>query len=60
LKWQKKIRRVVEVNQFSELIHITISIGIEEFKGENVSELLEKADNKMYVAKNSGRNKTVK
>jgi diguanylate cyclase (GGDEF)-like protein len=55
----EKIRRVVELNKFSAQIRLTVSIGIEEYNGEKVSELLEKADKKLYIAKNSGRNKTV-
>lgn len=55
----EKIRKVVENTEFVQNIHLTVSIGIEEYSGEIVSELLEKADSKLYKAKNSGRNKTV-
>jgi len=55
----EKIRRAVESNGFSAQICLTVSIGIEEYSGEKVSELLGKADNKLYAAKNSGRNKTI-
>ena len=55
----EKIRRVIESNEFYAQISLTVSIGIEEYTGEKVSELLEKADKKLYVAKNSGRNKSV-
>ena len=55
----EKIRRVIESHEFSAQISLTVSIGIEEYTGEKVSELLEKADKKLYVAKNSGRNKSV-
>nr|WP_241495771.1 GGDEF domain-containing protein [Clostridium beijerinckii] len=55
----EKIRKVIENMEFMQNIRLTISIGIEEYSGEKVSELLEKADIKLYKAKNSGRNKTV-
>ncbi|WP_297424010.1 GGDEF domain-containing protein [Clostridium sp.] len=55
----EKIRTVVEKMEFVKNIHLTISIGIEEYSGDKVSELIEKADCKLYQAKNSGRNKTV-
>lgn len=55
----EKIRRAVENMEFVKNIRLTISIGVEEYTGEKVSELLEKADSKLYKAKNSGRNKTV-
>jgi diguanylate cyclase (GGDEF)-like protein len=55
----EKIRRVIEMHEFLQSIRITVSIGVEEYHGEKISELLEKADQKLYAAKNSGRNKTV-
>ena len=55
----EKIRRAVELNRFSDQIYITVSIGIEEYSGGKVSELLEKADLKLYAAKNAGRNITI-
>lgn len=55
----EKIRKIVESTEFFKKIRFTISIGIEEYSGEKLSELLEKADNKLYIAKNSGRNKCV-
>jgi diguanylate cyclase (GGDEF)-like protein len=55
----EKIRKVLENTEFVQNIHLTVSIGIEEYSGGIVSELLEKADSKLYKAKNSGRNKTV-
>ena len=55
----EKIRRAVELNRFSDQIYITVSIGIEEYSGGEVRELLEKADLKLYAAKNAGRNITI-
>ncbi|MBP1754809.1 MAG: putative response regulator pleD [Firmicutes bacterium] len=56
----EKIRKAVENMEFVKNIHLTISIGIEEYTGEKISELLTKADSKLYEAKNSGRNRTIK
>jgi diguanylate cyclase (GGDEF)-like protein len=55
----EKIRHVIELNEFVKKIRLTMSIGVEEYNGEKISELLEKADQKLYAAKNSGRNKSV-
>lgn len=55
----EKIRRIVYSTTFSQDIRFTVSIGIEEYTGESISDLLGKADNKLYKAKNSGRNKSV-
>ena len=55
----EKIRRAIEFREFTDRIHLTVSIGIEVYSGENASEIIKKADEKLYVAKNSGRNKTV-
>ncbi len=55
----EKIRQIVYSTTFSQDIRFTVSIGIEEYTGESISDLLEKADNKLYKAKNSGRNKSV-
>ncbi|NLI92805.1 MAG: diguanylate cyclase [Peptococcaceae bacterium] len=34
-----------------------ISGGVAQYRGEKVSELVKSADDKLYAAKNSGRNK---
>lgn len=52
-------RRDIEFREFTDKIHLTVSIGIEVYSGENVSNIIKKVDEKLYVAKNSGRNKTV-
>ncbi|WP_379135340.1 MASE3 domain-containing protein [Paenibacillus sp. sgz500958] len=52
------IRQIVESTEFVQGIRLTLSIGIEEYKGEKISELLEKADHKLYAAKHGGRNQT--
>lgn len=55
----EKIRKTVETHKFVQNIHLTISIGVGEYSGEKISELLEITDCKLYAAKNSGRNRTV-
>lgn len=55
----EKIREMINQKVFIQNIHLTVSIGIAEFNGEKVSELLERADKNLYSAKKSGRNKTV-
>ncbi|MEL7656194.1 MAG: GGDEF domain-containing protein [Bacillota bacterium] len=54
----EKIRKTIEQTAFTEGIHLTVSIGVGEYSGERTSEFLEKADNKLYLAKKSGRNQT--
>lgn len=56
----EKIRKAIEQREFAEGLHITVSIGVGEYSGEKVSELIEKADHKLYQAKESGRNRTVR
>lgn len=56
----EKIRGTIEKHVFTQQIALTVSIGIKEFVGQKISELIEGADANMYIAKNSGRNKTIK
>lgn len=55
----EKIRKTIENHEFVQKIRLTVSIGIGENCGRKISELLESVDSKMYIAKNSGRNRTV-
>jgi diguanylate cyclase (GGDEF)-like protein len=55
----EKLRKAVEVYNFEQDIKITISIGVQEYANEPISEFVEKADKKLYSAKNNGRNRTV-
>ncbi len=46
---------------YGETINITMTFGVEEHKAESlVTELISKADSKLYDGKNSGRNTVVK
>ncbi|WP_411683201.1 GGDEF domain-containing protein [Clostridium thailandense] len=60
----EKIRQLVDETTFSYDnvdIHITSSFGVHGYKNEklNLEELISQADKKLYVAKASGRNKTI-
>lgn len=57
-KSAEEIRVVVENNYFSTVGHITVSFGVAEFEeSDERSELLKKADEALYLAKRSGRNR---
>ncbi len=60
----EKIRKLVDETTFSYdnlNIHITSSFGVHGYKNEklNLEELISQVDKKLYVAKTSGRNKTI-
>ncbi|WP_051688282.1 GGDEF domain-containing protein [Desulfofalx alkaliphila] len=60
----ERIRKTVEstpIKTSAGTIHITTSIGVaEKEKDDTVKSLLERADNNLYYAKQSGRNKVCK
>ncbi len=53
----ERIRKRIELLEFDSGIKITISGGIAEYSNENALTLVKKADNLLYVAKESGRNR---
>lgn len=53
----ERIRAQIERHVFSQGIRITLSGGIAEWKGESVLGLIKLADEKLYKAKESGRNR---
>jgi polar amino acid transport system substrate-binding protein len=57
----EKLRVQAELNYFSAKgIRITLSFGIAELmENENETPLIKRADNALYKAKNSGKNKSV-
>ncbi|MDK2884360.1 GGDEF domain-containing protein [Pseudothermotoga sp.] len=56
----EKIRSEIENYSFAENIKITVSIGVCSAKNhETIDELLVSVDEKMYIAKQSGRNRVV-
>lgn len=55
----ERIRKGVMATCFSdEEVKVTISIGIAQWRGEKVSELIKRADKKLYESKQNGRNRT--
>lgn len=56
----EKIRKTVENYVFSNGLSITLSIGVATYTSGTVSALIEHADDKMYQAKHSGRNCTIR
>ena len=61
----EKIRAIVENNQFdfeSKTFNITVSIGVATTDGDppaTIDQLIQQSDARLYMAKNSGRNKVV-
>ncbi len=56
----EKIRQVIAEHRFDEVGFITCSIGLAEvFAGETLTEVIERADQALYAAKDTGRNKTI-
>jgi len=55
----EKIRKTVENYIFSNGLTITISLGVSEYQETSISDLIDRADKKMYEAKRLGRNRTV-
>lgn len=56
----EKLRMIVKDFEFNKVGYKTISIGIADLKRDDTIEsLFEKADEALYEAKNSGRNKSV-
>jgi diguanylate cyclase (GGDEF)-like protein len=54
------IREAVETTVFARPAHITVSIGVAEYQsGETGDSLLARADDALYEAKRSGRNRVV-
>ncbi len=58
LRCAERVRKAVVRRPFDGLHHVTVSIGIAEYRpGESVSSLIGRADQALYGAKNSGRNR---
>ncbi len=57
LRGAERIRQAVVRRPFDGLHHVTVSIGIAEYRpGETVSSLIGRADEALYAAKHAGRN----
>jgi diguanylate cyclase (GGDEF)-like protein len=56
----ERLRKAVEDNPCGESGRITISIGVAEYrKDETITELVNRADEKMYEAKRAGKNRVM-
>jgi diguanylate cyclase (GGDEF)-like protein len=53
----EKIRLAIENKEFPVVERVTVSIGVSTYqRDETISELVSRADNALYAAKNAGRN----
>lgn len=56
----EKIRKTVDMAKFPVVVHKTISVGVTQYRyDDSVVELIGRADQGLYDAKNTGRNKVV-
>jgi len=55
----ERIRSTVENFSFAEGLKITISGGVKQYEGEDVSELIHASDMNLYKAKNNGKNQII-
>jgi diguanylate cyclase (GGDEF)-like protein len=51
------IRKTVDDHKFDQDVHITVSIGVEEYNGGTWEEFFNKVDQYAYMAKHDGRNR---
>lgn len=57
----EKIRKEVEEHQFYKNLKVTVSLGVSDSNsGKTISDIYRQADDALYKAKNSGRNKVEK
>ncbi|MDP3464426.1 MAG: diguanylate cyclase [Sulfuricurvum sp.] len=60
IKMAESLRQRIEVNPFATVGNLTCSIGVAEFNPvEEADDLLHRADQQLYRAKNSGRNRVM-
>ena len=61
----EKIRELIQQHSFSNLnepakpLKITVSLGVSAYKGEGIEAFINNADNALYQAKSSGRNRAI-
>ena len=53
----ERIRMLVESTSFEKGIHVTISAGVYQYRGESTEDLIKHVDEFLYRAKNMGRNR---
>jgi len=57
----EKLRAGIKQHQFVTDLSITISAGVHELSaGEDIAEMIKRADEKLYKAKDLGRNRTAR
>lgn len=56
-KISERIRRAVESHTFNDDLGITVSGGVKQYGGENLTEFIHAADTNLYAAKRGGKNK---
>ncbi|MDD3747150.1 MAG: diguanylate cyclase [Anaerostipes sp.] len=52
----ERIRKSIENTLFANGISVTISGGVKQYNGENVTDFIHEADKNLYEAKNAGKN----
>lgn len=55
----ERIRRAIEALTTSDNLSVTVSGGVQYYSGQSASDFVHEADQKMYQAKQSGKNKIV-
>lgn len=56
----ERIRKAIEETAFPQVIHQTCSLGVVSYeKGQDVKDVIDRADNALYSAKRNGRNLVV-
>ncbi|WP_418885829.1 diguanylate cyclase [Enterovibrio paralichthyis] len=56
----EKLRKVVEIYEFSNIDGLTTSIGVaEHISKEDVEKTVQRADTSLYIAKEQGRNRVI-
>ena len=53
----ERIRTQIEEFDFGEGFKVTVSGGVADYSAEEITEFIDRADKKLYEAKNSGRNR---
>ena len=55
----ERIRKAVESHRFPEELRVTISGGVSQYSGEDISAFIHSADTNLYEAKRKGKNRIV-